>query len=226
MKQTMRTSLRGTAIPARRAGPARAARAAPLAARAGSALILNTKGGGHAFIGLYLAKELLAAGHSVTILNDGDRVKLEKKGPFAQYAALGPRATVLYGDPASAAALPGGPFDVVYDNNGKSLEACGPAIDFYRGKVGNYVFVGSAGAYLPDALAPQHVEGDARKASASHVAVENYLAEQGVPFTVAHPLYLYGAHTAKDCEQWFMDRVLRCVLILIFISIFIYGQAH
>jgi hypothetical protein len=31
-------------------------------------------GGGHAFLGLHLAKQLLSAGHSVTILNDGDQV--------------------------------------------------------------------------------------------------------------------------------------------------------
>jgi hypothetical protein len=37
-------------------------------------LIVNTKGGGHAFLGLHLAKKLLSQGHSVTILNDGDKV--------------------------------------------------------------------------------------------------------------------------------------------------------
>jgi hypothetical protein len=31
-----------------------------------------------------------------------------------------------------------------------------------------------------------------------------------MPYTVFQPLYIYGPHTAKDCEQWFMDRVLRC----------------
>lgn len=43
--------------------------------RADSVLIANTKGGGHAFLGLHLAKKLLNAGHSVTILNDGDPVR-------------------------------------------------------------------------------------------------------------------------------------------------------
>ena len=32
---------------------------------------------------------------------------------------------------------------------------------------------------------------------------------QGLPFTVFQPLYIYGPHTSKDCEQWFMERVLR-----------------
>lgn len=33
------------------------------------------QGGGHAFIGLYLAKDLIAKGHDVTIMNDGDQVR-------------------------------------------------------------------------------------------------------------------------------------------------------
>ncbi len=37
-------------------------------------LIANTKSGGHAFIGLHLAQQLLKAGHEVTILNDGEEV--------------------------------------------------------------------------------------------------------------------------------------------------------
>lgn len=39
--------------------------------------------------------------------------------------------------------------------------------------------------------------------------VETYLQHLGMPFTVFQPLYIYGPHTAKDCEQWFMDRILR-----------------
>lgn len=45
-----------------------------LEVRAEKCLIVNTKGGGHAFIGLHLAKKLMADGHSVTLLNDGDKV--------------------------------------------------------------------------------------------------------------------------------------------------------
>ena len=34
-------------------------------------------GGGHAFIGLHLANQLLDAGHTVTLLNGGDQVLVE-----------------------------------------------------------------------------------------------------------------------------------------------------
>lgn len=71
------------------------------------------------------------------------------------------------------------------------------------------MFIGSAGAYVADPIEPGHFEGDARKASAGHVAVESYLEAQGLPYTVFQPLYIYGPHTAKDCEQWFLDRIVR-----------------
>ena len=60
-----------------------------LVVRSDSALIVNTKGGGHAFLGLHLAKRLLAAGHTVTILNDGDKVCML---PANLAAAMGPAA--------------------------------------------------------------------------------------------------------------------------------------
>jgi hypothetical protein len=47
-------------------------------------------------------------------------------------------------------------------------------------------------------------------AVSGHVAVEHYLESEGLPFTVFQPLYIYGPHTAKDCEQWFIDRIIRC----------------
>lgn len=199
---------RGTAVAPTTSVRAQASRRVSLAVRNDSALIVNTKGGGHAFLGLHLAKKLLADGHTVTILNDGDAAKLQAKAPFSQYASL-PGVEVVWASPTDPSSYPAKTFDIVYDNNGKDLDACKPLIDHFKGKVKHYVFVGSAGAYNANSVEPMHVEGDARKASAGHVAVENYLEEQGLPYTVFQPLYIYGAYTAKDCEQWFMDRILR-----------------
>lgn len=61
----------------------------------------------------------------------------------------------------------------------------------------HYVFVASAGAYTANEIEPLHVEGDARKSSAGHVKVEQYLESSGVPFTVFQPQYIYGPYTAK-----------------------------
>lgn len=78
-----------------------------------------------------------------------------------------------------------------------------------QGKVAHYIFVASAGAYKADSVQPQAVEGDARKSSAGHVEVEAYLKAESLPFTVLQPLYIYGKDTGKDCEQWWIDRVIR-----------------
>ena len=129
--------------------------------RAGNVLIANTKGGGHAFIGLHLAKQLLDSGHSVTILNDGDEVsvgstpfyrachrltghlqlsdtfytqaKSKSKAPYSQYDSLQQQgAKIHWGNPSDSSAIPSGDFDVVYDNNGKDMDACKPLIDAFK----------------------------------------------------------------------------------------------
>jgi len=218
------------ALNLKRAPPAAAARraAAPSPARAAAAatsrrrsvvvcaagdkcLIVNCKSGGHAFVGLYLAKALLAKGHDVTLLNDGDEAKLVKKAPCEQYASV-PKLNVVWDSPANAGAHAAG-CRFVYDNNGKDLEACGPVIDAALANKAHYVFVASAGAYKDDAVEPMLVEGMPRKAAAGHALVEARLAQEkadnGLAYTVFQPLYLYGPHTSKDCEQWFVDRVSR-----------------
>jgi len=58
-------------------------------------------------------------------------------------------------------------------------------------------------------MEPMHVEGDSRKSSAGHVEVEGYLKSADIPYTIFQPLYIYGPYTAKDCEQWFIDRIIR-----------------
>lgn len=100
----------------------------------------------------------------------------------------------------------------MYDNNGKDMAACGALVEAAKAAgpaLKHYVFVSSAGAYTPSPIEPGHWPGDARKASAGHVGVEAALAGAGLPFTVFQPLYIYGPHTAKDCEQWFLDRIVR-----------------
>jgi hypothetical protein len=54
--------------------------------------------------------------------------KLTAKAPFKQYASL-PGLKVTWGSPTDYSTYPEGPFDVVYDNNGKDLESCKPLID-------------------------------------------------------------------------------------------------
>ena len=44
--------------------------------------------------------------------------------------------TIAWGNPSDPATFPAGKFDIVYDNNGKDMEACKPLIDTYKVRVG------------------------------------------------------------------------------------------
>lgn len=190
---TKRAALRAT----KPRSPRPAGRRLCVSVRAENVLIVNTKKGGHAFVGLYLAQELQKARHTVTILNDGDSVRfpfravlcapadgaasllairgpgmgcappccpgtasaistaaeavsgrlrntqhaarahaqsIESKAPFSEYKNL-EGMDVVYGNPADPSTYPEGDFDVVYDNNGKSMDECQALIDTYAPKV-------------------------------------------------------------------------------------------
>ncbi|GJN09903.1 hypothetical protein PR202_ga27953 [Eleusine coracana subsp. coracana] len=196
---------------------AMAARSAVLTVRAEattkkSVLIVNTNAGGHAVIGFYFAKELLAAGHAVTVLTVGDEASDKmKKPPFSRFSELtSAGGKTVWGDPADVGAAVGGAsFDVVLDNNGKDLDAVKPVADWAKATgVGQFLFISSAGIYRPTDE-PPHVEGDAVKESAGHVGVEKYIAEQFGSWAAFRPQYMIGSGNNKDCEEWFFDRIVR-----------------
>nr|CAB3452361.1 unnamed protein product [Digitaria exilis] len=156
-----------------------------------SVLIVNTNSGGHAIIGFYLAKELLAAGHAVTVLTAGDEASDKmRKPPFSRFEELtSAGGRTVWGDPADVGAAVGGgasSFDVVLDNNGKDLDAVRPVVDWAKSS------------------------GDAVKESAGHVGVEKYIAEQQFgSWASFRPQYMIGSGNNKDCEEWFFDRIVR-----------------
>ncbi|KAF0933173.1 hypothetical protein E2562_016122 [Oryza meyeriana var. granulata] len=177
-----------------------------------SVLIVNTNGGGHAVIGFYFAKELLAAGHAVTVLTVGEEGSDKmKKPPFSRFSELtSAGAKTVWGDPADVGAVvSGASFDVVLDNNGKDLDAVKPVADWAKSAgVGQFLFISSAGIYTPTDE-PPHVEGDAVKESAGHVGVEKYIAGQFSNWASFRPQYMIGSGNNKDCEEWFFDRIVR-----------------
>jgi hypothetical protein len=59
--------------------------------------------------------------------------KAKAKDPYSQYDKLASEGvSISWGNPADASSLPDGPFDIVYDNNGKALDVCKAAIDKYK----------------------------------------------------------------------------------------------
>ena len=124
-----------------------------------------------------------------------------KKAPFAYFDELRTAGvSTVWGEPANlAAALPAGSkFDVVVDNNGKDMEACGPVIEYAKAAgASQFLFVSSCGVYkVTDE--PPHVEGDAVKADAGHVLVEAALKSSGMAWASFRPQYLTGARVTAN----------------------------
>ncbi|KAI7747806.1 hypothetical protein M8C21_017023 [Ambrosia artemisiifolia] len=175
-------------------------------------LIVNTNSGGHAVIGFYFAKELLASGHDVTVLTVGDEASDKmKKPPFTRFSEIveGGGKTVWGNVDAIGTVLEGLTFDVVLDNNGKDLDAVKPVADWAKSSgAGQFLFISSAGMYKATEE-PPHVEGDTVKADAGHAGVEKYISESFGNWASFRPQYMIGSGNNKDCEEWFFDRIVR-----------------
>ncbi|KAM0951009.1 putative NAD-dependent epimerase/dehydratase, NAD(P)-binding domain superfamily [Dioscorea sansibarensis] len=189
------------------------ANAAAKGAEKKKVLIVNTNSGGHAVIGFYLARDLLASGHEVTILTVGDASSDKmKKPPFNRFSELvSAGGKTVWGDPAEVGNVLGSAvFDAVLDNNGKDLDTVKPVVDWAKSSgASQFLFVSSAGIYKTSDEVP-HVEGDPVKEDAGHVAVEKYIA--GLSFSswaIFRPQYMIGSGNNKDCEEWFFDRIVR-----------------
>lgn len=169
-------------------------------------LIVNTKSGGHAFIGLHLARSLLDGGNSVDILQVGPE---SQKGPFGKYTQLATehpgKFSVRYGDVTDESVGTG--YTAVYDNNAKKVEDIEPVIK--AGKAGAEVFyVSSAGSYSYNPNVFPHIPGDAAKGGV--IDVENALVDSGVSSVNFRPIYIIGSESAKrDYLDYFFHRIVR-----------------
>ncbi len=166
--------------------------------------------GGTLFIGKLLVKELLKAGHAVSILH-------RKPGHD-----FGKRVAELIGDrndPSSfKAAVEGREFDVVFDNvydweRGTTAEQVG-ATAMACGKLQRYIFMSSVAAY-GDGL--NHQEGDGlaidthpdsyvRNKAQSERVLFRLHQRHGLPVVTLRPPYVYGPENPFYREQFFWDR--------------------
>ncbi|KJH70899.1 NAD-dependent epimerase/dehydratase family protein [Aliterella atlantica] len=159
--------------------------------------------GGTRFIGVYLTKLLVAQGHEVVLFNRGNHPA----------PVLGVKT--ITGDRTSAVELQeklsSEHFEAIFDNNGRELSDTQPLAEIFNGKVQHFVYMSSAGVYLPGMELP-HVEGDAVDPKSRHKGkheTEAYLAQSGMPFTSIRPTYIYGPQNYNELEGWFFDRIVR-----------------
>lgn len=159
--------------------------------------------GGTRFIGVYLTKILVNQGHEVVLFNRGN-----KPVPVAgvkQITGDRQNTEVLREKLASEN------FEVVFDNNGRKLSDTEPLAELFLGKIKHFIYVSSAGVYLPCQQLP-HRETDAVDPQSRHrgkYETEDYLAAKGLPWTSIRPTYIYGPQNYNDLEAWFFDRIVR-----------------
>lgn len=165
--------------------------------------------GGTRFIGVALTKILVQQGHEVVLFNRGN-----KTAPIDGI-------TQIHGDRKNAnqlkEKLASESFDAIFDNNGRELSDTQPLVEIFADKIKHFIYVSSAGVYLPSEEMP-HYEGDAIDPKSRHKGkhdTESYLATSGTPFTSVRPTYIYGPGNYNDLEAWFFDRIVRNRPILI-----------
>jgi nucleoside-diphosphate-sugar epimerase len=158
--------------------------------------------GGTRFIGVYLTKILVDRGHEVVLFNRG-----KKPAPVDGVSQI-------HGDRTDATQLKeklsGESFDAIFDNNGRELSDTQPLAEIFQGKIQHFIYVSSAGVYLKSDQMP-HIEGDSFDPNSRHKGkfeTENYLQEQGLPFTSIRPVYIYGPRNYNPLEAWFFDRIV------------------
>ncbi|MGI0479268.1 NAD-dependent epimerase/dehydratase family protein [Geminocystis sp. CENA526] len=165
--------------------------------------------GGTRFIGVSLTKILVAQGHEVVLCNRGNKATPVEG---IEQIHCDRKNLQLLKDK-----LKGQKFDAIFDNNGRELSDTQPLVELFKDQVSHFVYVSSAGVYLPSEAMP-HRENDPVDPQSRHKGkyeTEQYLAKEGIPFTSIRPVYIYGSGNYNDLEAWFFDRIVRNFPILI-----------
>lgn len=199
-----------------RPATARAGRtsAVPVAASASVAPKKILMLGGTRFIGVYLARMLVEAGHEVTLLTRGKKpvtfqIPDDTDESYAAYADAVKHIAADRSDPEGIkAAISGKDFQVVYDMNGREAEDVEPILDALP-NIEQYIFCSSAGVYKKSDQMP-HCEGDEVDFNSRHkgkLYTEQLLDSRGVNWTSVRPVYIYGPLNYNPVEEWFFHRI-------------------
>lgn len=159
--------------------------------------------GGTRFIGVYLTQMLMEQGHEVVLFNRGNRPApvegvQQITGDRTDSAQLKEKLSKEH-------------FDAIFDNNGRELSDTQPLAEIFKDRVQHFVYMSSAGVYLPSDQLP-HLESDPVDPKSRHRGkheTESYLTQLGLPFTSIRPTYIYGPQNYNELEAWFFDRIVR-----------------
>lgn len=170
--------------------------------------------GGSRFIGVYLARLLVQAGHDVTLFTRG-KTPVTQKIPGetdSAYRAYSSKVKHIKGDRGDAegvkSLLKGKGFQVVYDINGREATDAEPILAALP-NLQQYIFCSSAGVYLKTDQLPHREEDDVDPKSRhkGKLDTEELLRASGVPWTSIRPVYIYGPLNYNPVEEWFFQRL-------------------
>lgn len=170
--------------------------------------------GGTRFIGLYLARMLVEAGHDVTLLTRGKkptdaRIPDDTDASYEKFASKIKHIACDRTDAeAMKAALAGKGFEVVYDINGREADECELVLEAV-GPVQQYIFCSSAGVYKKSDQMPHREEDDVdfKSRHKGKLFTEELLSKRGINWTSVRPVYIYGPLNYNPVEEWFFHRI-------------------
>lgn len=170
--------------------------------------------GGTRFIGVFLFRQLLDAGHEVTLLTRGKKAITfqlpdESDADYAKYSSAVKHIASDRSDPeAIKAALTGTGFQVVYDMNGREADEAVPILDALP-DLEQYIFCSSAGVYKKSDQMPHREEDDVdfNSRHKGKLYTEQLLDSRGVNWTSVRPVYIYGPLNYNPVEEWFFHRI-------------------
>jgi nucleoside-diphosphate-sugar epimerase len=175
--------------------------------------------GGTQFNGLALVRELVRAGHDVTILNRGKSAGAVPPGVRRLVADRTDVASVR-------AALGSEEWDCVHDVTAYRPEDAAFMLEQLRGRVGHYVFISSTVIYAPSDLLPIHEDAPVDRSPRQNEYGRNKLLcedllvrahrEHGFPATTVALSMVFGPHNIlPDREQRMFVRLQQGRPILI-----------
>jgi nucleoside-diphosphate-sugar epimerase len=156
--------------------------------------------GGTRFVGRPLVALLQGSGHELTLFTRG-------RNPVPA------EVEHLVGDRSSEeglAALAGRRFDVIVDSSGRTEEDTRRVIEQTGAPSHRLVYVSSAGVYADSELWPLDEDSptDPQSRHAGKLETEEWLRNQGIPFTSFRPTYIVGPGNYNPVESWFFDRIV------------------
>ena len=156
--------------------------------------------GGTRFVGRPLVALLQQAGHRLTLFTRG-----RNPVPADVEHLVGDRSTA-----EGLQALQGRRFDVIVDSSGRSRDDSAAVIERTGAPGHRFVYVSSAGVYADSELWPLDEESPTDPASrhAGKAETEDWLRQQGIPFTSFRPTYIVGPGNYNPVESWFFDRIV------------------